>query len=304
YGTIEEDVQRRDFTINALYYDLNNEQIIDFLGAMADFRKQQMRNIIPLPQIFKEDPVRMIRCAKYAAKTGFKIPRKIALQLRRDCKLLYNCSQSRLAEELSKILCSEQCPQIMKKLLEFNILEILSPCLNPKDFPGTYEVDFSENMLAWQKRLQLHNQVQDEAIRDAARKRRRHKKNKDSPEEQPPSNLLDKNPLGVGLSYLFAAYFNYSGQWPRLLGLNGEERSFEMFIHMKECLNDLNIPNVEISTACECLAEREGLPFLPRLILKKYGRLGEPKRKHAGRRGGRKNRKPKPRIQHRPGSGD
>ncbi len=279
YGSIEEDVKRRDFTVNALYYDLNNTQILDFVGAMADFRKQQMRNIIPLPQIFKEDPVRIIRCIKYAAKTGFKIPQKIVLQICRDSKFLYECSKSRLAEELSKILSSEQCADIIAGLQQYNILEILLPCLNFKDFPSAYTVDFSQNMREWQKRLQIHLQALEEveAIRKRQPQRRQRRRRKEEMVKAEASieieGYLGNNLVGVGLSYLFSAYFTYSGLWIRLLELSGEERCLEAYLHIKECLNDLNIANIEVSTACKYLFEREGLPFLPRLILKKYSRL-------------------------------
>ncbi|WGK69640.1 hypothetical protein P0082_01910 [Candidatus Haliotispira prima] len=298
YGTIEEDVQRRDFTVNALYYNLNNEQILDFVGAMADFRKRQMRNIIALPQIFKEDPVRIIRCIKYAVKTGFKIPKKIVLQIRRDSKMLNDCSKSRLAEELSKILCSEHCARIMEELQQHNIWGILLPCLNFKNFPGAYKVDFFENLLTWQKRLQVHNQAQEEfeelqknALQERKRRHRRKKgeeeaKDKDKDDWPQVAGHLGKNLLGIGISYLFSAYFTYSGWWVKLLEMDGEERSLEAYRHLKECLNDLNIPNIEVSAACEHLFECEGLPFLPRLILKKYGSLGG--RGSRGSRNGRR----------------
>ena len=274
YGTIEEDVQRRDFTINALYYDLNKQHIIDFIGAMADFRKRQMRNIISLHQIFKEDPVRIIRCIKYAAQTGFKIPKKLILQLKRDCKLLYDCSKSRLAEELSKILGSEYSPQILGELRQYNILAILLPCLEDKNFPNAYQLDFSNYMFAWRQCLQNHNQIQaeiEERQKNLSQSRRKKKKHETNSTEI--EGHLGKNFLGVGFSYLFSAYFTYSGQWERLLELiNSEERSLEAYLHIKLCLNKLNIPNIEILTACKYLFEREGLTFEPRLILKKYGR--------------------------------
>ncbi len=289
YGTIEEDVQRRDFTINALYYDLNKQHILDFVGAMADFRKRQMRNIIALPQIFKEDPVRIIRCIKYAAKIDFKIPKKIALQLRRDCKMLHNCSKPRLAEELSKILCSEQCPRIMEQLVQYNILEILLPCLNFKNFSGAYRADFSADMLAWQLRLQEHNlaleklEAEQKQQKNVSRGRgRRHSRQRGNQEassaSQPDLGTAEnqgQNLLGIGLSYLFEAYFTYSDQWPELLRLNAEERSLQAYLHLKECLNELNIPNIEISVACRELFERERVDFQPRLILKKYERLNK-----------------------------
>ena len=246
YGTIEEDVQRRDFTANALYYDLNKEQILDFVGAMADFRKQQMRNIIALPQIFKEDPVRIIRCIKYAAKASFKIPKKIVSQLRRDANLLYSCSKSRLAEELHKVLCCEQCPQIMAGLQQFGILEIILPCLGLKKLPNSYRASFGNNMLEWQKCLQQHNRaqvIQAELEQQKKIVHRQHQPKKrnyhESIEVGKPllvEGYLGEHVLGVGLSYLFAAYFQYSPQWQRLQAMDKEERTLEAYLLIKGML--------------------------------------------------------------------
>ena len=74
FGTIEEDVLRRDFTLNALFYDPLTQLVVDYVGGIPDIRKQQIRPIIPLATIFSDDPVRMIRALKYAAATGFTLP--------------------------------------------------------------------------------------------------------------------------------------------------------------------------------------------------------------------------------------
>ena len=69
FGTIDEDVQRRDFSMNALYYDPVQEHVIDYVGGVKDIRKGILRPVIPLDRIFVEDPVRMLRAIKYSAKT-------------------------------------------------------------------------------------------------------------------------------------------------------------------------------------------------------------------------------------------
>ncbi|MDA3823865.1 MAG: hypothetical protein PF450_14810, partial [Bacteroidales bacterium] len=74
YGTIEEDVQRRDFTINALFYNPNNGEILDFIGGMKDIKKGMLRCVIPLKRTFKEDPVRMLRAIKYSTGSKLRIP--------------------------------------------------------------------------------------------------------------------------------------------------------------------------------------------------------------------------------------
>ena len=64
FGTMDEDVQRRDFSLNALYYDPLKEQVIDYVHGVEDIRRKLVRPIIPLDRIFVEDPVRMLRAVK------------------------------------------------------------------------------------------------------------------------------------------------------------------------------------------------------------------------------------------------
>src|SRR5574344_1085961 len=65
FGTMDEDVMRRDFTLNALYYDPIKEQVIDYTGGVEDIKKGIVRPVIPMDKIFVEDPVRMLRAVKY-----------------------------------------------------------------------------------------------------------------------------------------------------------------------------------------------------------------------------------------------
>ena len=78
FGTIDEDVQRRDFTINALYYDPIQKQVIDYVGGMRDIKKHILRPVIPLDHIFIEDPVRMLRAVKYSATKPSSSPTRTA----------------------------------------------------------------------------------------------------------------------------------------------------------------------------------------------------------------------------------
>ncbi|QQO07943.1 polynucleotide adenylyltransferase PcnB [Breznakiella homolactica] len=116
FGTIEEDVLRRDFTINALFYDPGEQVVVDYVGAMKDFREKRIRPIIPLQVIFRDDPVRMIRAAKYAASTGFTIPLGVRWKIKKEAPLLAPVSPSRLTEEMNKIVHSPCAPAIVENL--------------------------------------------------------------------------------------------------------------------------------------------------------------------------------------------
>ncbi|MDR2313209.1 MAG: polynucleotide adenylyltransferase PcnB [Spirochaetaceae bacterium] len=116
YGTIEEDVQRRDFSFNALFYDPGKQVVVDYVNGMADIKKRILRPIIPVELIFKDDPVRMIRAVKYAAAGGFKIPWLLQRRIKKEAPLLKEISASRLTEELSKIIRSPYAARIVEAL--------------------------------------------------------------------------------------------------------------------------------------------------------------------------------------------
>ncbi|MCL1928140.1 MAG: polynucleotide adenylyltransferase PcnB [Treponema sp.] len=116
YGTIEEDVLRRDFSCNALFYDPGKQLVVDYVNGMNDIRKKILRPIIPPELIFRDDPVRMIRAVKYAAAGGFSIPWLLRRRIKKEAFFLNQISNSRLTEELSKIIRSPAAPQIIESL--------------------------------------------------------------------------------------------------------------------------------------------------------------------------------------------
>jgi poly(A) polymerase len=127
FGTIEEDVKRRDFSLNALFYDPIKQLVVDYEGGMKDIRKRVIRPIIALPNIFTDDPVRMIRAVKYAAVSGFKLPFSLKLRIRKHSGLLAGVSPSRLTEEIFKIISSPHALEIVKGLDVMKIYTYLQP---------------------------------------------------------------------------------------------------------------------------------------------------------------------------------
>ncbi len=132
YGSMDEDVRRRDFTLNALYYDPREEQVVDYVDGVKDIRRGLVRPLIPLKLIFKDDPVRMIRAAKYSSMIGFKLSLLTRLSIRRNARLLSSVSPSRLSEEVSKILASGKSQLIFSSLLELRLLERFLPTLSSR----------------------------------------------------------------------------------------------------------------------------------------------------------------------------
>lgn len=127
FGTVEEDVQRRDFSFNALFYDPQEEVVVDYVGGVQDIRAKRVRPVIPLKTIFKEDPVRMLRAAKYAATTGFRLPLLVSWRIKKDAPLLEPVSPSRLTEEIFKIVHSGKSASIVAKMEKLGLYRYLQP---------------------------------------------------------------------------------------------------------------------------------------------------------------------------------
>jgi poly(A) polymerase len=127
FGTIEEDVLRRDFTANALFLNPEDNTVVDFVGGVKDIAKRVLRPVIPLNRIFREDPVRMLRAVKYAAGGGMRIPWTVRRRIRRDRALLHDTPSSRMTEELFKILNSGHAASIITMLLDMGLYDAVLP---------------------------------------------------------------------------------------------------------------------------------------------------------------------------------
>ena len=143
FGTIEEDVLRRDFTMNALYYDPLQQQVIDYVGGMRDIKKHILRPVIPLDRIFVEDPVRMLRAIKYSATTHARMPYSLRHKIRSSAGLLSQVSPSRLTEELLKIINNCSAYEIVQEALDTDLFIYLQPAATSliydnRDFESKY----------------------------------------------------------------------------------------------------------------------------------------------------------------------
>jgi len=127
FGTIDEDVLRRDFTLNALYYDPEQQIVVDYVGGMKDISKKQIKPIISLTQIFTDDPVRMIRAVKYAAIAGFTLPLNLKMKIIHQSNLLAAISPSRLTEEILKIINSDKAAAIVDLLDKTGLYNYIQP---------------------------------------------------------------------------------------------------------------------------------------------------------------------------------
>jgi len=130
FGTPEEDARRRDFTINALFYDLSDFSLIDHVGGLNDLRKGLIRSIGDPNIRFREDPVRMLRAVRFAARLGFLIEsgtRKAILKHHADISL---ASPARLLDEIYKLFAFRSAEAAFFLMWELKLLSALLPALH------------------------------------------------------------------------------------------------------------------------------------------------------------------------------
>jgi poly(A) polymerase len=130
FGSMEEDVWRRDFTMNALYYCPADGLLIDFVGGYRDIREGRLRTPLPAETSFLEDPVRMLRGVKYSQIAGVELPRPMAALIRKHRLALGSCSAARLTEEVYKILGSGSAAPILASAFRLGLLEGLMPAFD------------------------------------------------------------------------------------------------------------------------------------------------------------------------------
>ena len=130
YGTLEDDVKRRDFSLNALYYSPKEQWVLDYVGGVKDILKKKMRSLIPLDTTFNEDPVRLIRALKYSSNNKCSIPINMKKAIRKYASLIGTCPSSRLTEELFKILQCGNSLKIIKEMEHYGLFPSFMPVLN------------------------------------------------------------------------------------------------------------------------------------------------------------------------------
>ncbi|WP_343858005.1 polynucleotide adenylyltransferase PcnB [Aliiglaciecola litoralis] len=148
FGSIEEDAERRDFTINAMYYRVTDFTVTDFANGMQAIKNKRIELIGDPETRYREDPVRMIRAVRFAAKLNMQISESSAQAIHELGSLLSNIPPARLFEEVIKLFASGQGLSTFKLMQEFDLMQPLFPQLSPllKD-PKSRENQFIERVL-------------------------------------------------------------------------------------------------------------------------------------------------------------
>jgi len=128
YGTLEDDAIRRDFTINALYYDPTAETILDYHNGMRDLQRKSVRVIGDARARYREDPIRMLRAVRFAAKAGFEIDERTRKPIHELAHLLENVPPSRVYEEMQKLLLSGHAATALASLRGEACTTACCPC--------------------------------------------------------------------------------------------------------------------------------------------------------------------------------
>ena len=127
YGTIDEDVWRRDFTANSLYYNIADFSFWDYVGGCEDIAARRLRLIGDPETRYREDPVRMLRAARFEAKLSFEIDPATAEPLERLRGLLAHVPPARLFDETLKLFLSGHGVRSLEVLRRRGLLEVLLP---------------------------------------------------------------------------------------------------------------------------------------------------------------------------------
>ena len=127
YGSIEDDAVRRDFTCNALYYTVEDFSVRDYTGGFEDVQARLMKLIGDPVQRYQEDPVRMLRAVRLAAKLGFEIEEKTAAPIPQLAHLLNEAAPARLFEEVLKLFLSGHGVAGFEGLERYGLFEVMFP---------------------------------------------------------------------------------------------------------------------------------------------------------------------------------
>jgi poly(A) polymerase len=151
YGTIEEDVWRRDFTVNALYYNIKDYSVVDHVGGMEDHKRGLIRLIGDPDFRFREDPVRMLRAVRFAVKLGFELDPACQKAIHADFPLLASIPPARLYDEVLKLFLSGYSVQTFEMLRHYGLFQVLFPAtesslaIEQDGFPKLFLIKALEN---------------------------------------------------------------------------------------------------------------------------------------------------------------
>ena len=156
YGTIEEDARRRDFTINALYYNIKNFSIVDYIGGIQDLKQKVIRVIGDSIHSYHEDPVRMLRALRLAAKLNFSLAQTTEEPILTLAGLLQNVPRARMFDEIIKWFFSGNSLAAFKLLRRHGLFAVLFPQVEANLIESKNETLIIQGFTNTDKRIAEH----------------------------------------------------------------------------------------------------------------------------------------------------
>ena len=165
--SIEDDLKRRDFTINAIAYDLKDENFIDITGGIEDIKNLVIRGI--REENFIDDPLRILRAYRFMAVTGFGINEELEKFLIEHKSLLSSPAKERIHDEIMKLFGGKYTSETLLKMLDDEILELIFPCVKEiKKIPSNshHHLDLIHHVIETVRQIELLYQKTDAEIKE------------------------------------------------------------------------------------------------------------------------------------------
>jgi poly(A) polymerase len=153
WGNLEEDVLRRDFTINALFYDPRRNEIIDYLGGLDHIKQKKVMFIGPPIERIKEDPIRMLRAIRFSAKLGTPLNSSLASSIRQSCEQINSISRARLFDEFRKLFLGGYALSVWNLISKTSLPRLIWPECHTRDPIITIGLTFTDRRFKESKTL-------------------------------------------------------------------------------------------------------------------------------------------------------
>lgn len=158
YGSLEDDAWRRDFTVNALYYNIDDFSVVDYTNGLDDIDSKTLRIIGDADERLQEDPVRMLRAVRFAAKLGFTIESSLSDSIEKNIHLLDGVPPARLFEEILKLFLHGHAFASYELLKKYNLLKHLF-AETAATLDGTTDKFISQALINTDLRIKEHKPV-------------------------------------------------------------------------------------------------------------------------------------------------
>ena len=166
-NTIEEDLLRRDFTINAIAYDLKENKFVDITGGIEDIKNRQIKAI--KEENFIDDPLRVLRAFRFAATLGFGINDDLKNTLTKHKNLLNIPAKERIHDEIMKMFGGKYTSETLLKMLDTEILELIFPCVKDiKKIPSNshHHLDLIHHLTETVRQIEIQYENADKDIKE------------------------------------------------------------------------------------------------------------------------------------------